>query len=260
MLTLADVRRRARIALILRATGSWSRHPHPGQRYRHGWKPTAYGLTAKAVKAMSDKDLVEAYHDPELDDPWSDKYSDEQITAIVREIGERAAADPDRWLATERRALSNQRRRLAARSRREHDRAAAMDALISQGWTPEDAWAKVTGTDAAKQRAWDLVGRRQGESYDRALRRGYKEAVERQLGEAESVVVGYWLSPEGKRGVARAETEAKRKKKYYRFDPSQLFAMPEAQAEAWASDEAKDFWRSQGGRQTFEAWRSQVER
>jgi hypothetical protein len=37
--TQADIRRRVRVWEILRATGPWSRHPHPGQKFLHGWLP-----------------------------------------------------------------------------------------------------------------------------------------------------------------------------------------------------------------------------
>ena len=48
MLRQADIRRKARVALILRATGPWSRRPHPGQQWVHGWIPV--GPTAAAAR------------------------------------------------------------------------------------------------------------------------------------------------------------------------------------------------------------------
>lgn len=259
MPTLAEIRRRARVALILRATGDWSRRPHPGQRYKHGWRPTAFGIAADKLASVSDNDLAELLHDPELDDPDSDTYTSDYVLAVVRESAKRATDRPESWNAAERRALTNRRRRETAKARRDAELQQRLDDFIAQGLTEDEAWSKVTGKDLAKERAWDLAGRRKGESYEQALRRAYWDEVDQQVAESESTVVGYFLSNDGKRALAEARREAKRNGKTFSFIPADLWSMPEAQAMAWASDELKEYWESKGGRLTFAAWRAQVE-
>lgn len=98
MPTLADLRRRARVALILRATGPWSRRPHPGQRYKHGWVPVG-------LAALTDDELLDKLR--ELD--WDDDEFREALAESSRR--EREVWDRGQALLEERERLEQERER-----------------------------------------------------------------------------------------------------------------------------------------------------
>lgn len=124
----------------------------------------------------------------------------------------------------------------AEMDRRDAQRAAQevkVDALVAKGRDFRDAWAEVHGKDPTKldqEERQSLLdaNRRPGETRDQSLRRQYAEATHQQYLAAEKETRGHLLTPEGRaKGV----------------DPKSLFTGSNVNANKYASDELKDFWK-----------------
>ncbi|MEV7011662.1 hypothetical protein [Streptosporangium sp. NPDC051022] len=124
-----------------------------------------------------------------------------------------------------------------------------IDALISQGWTPRDAYAEVHGLDVEEMERQERLAlvdaeRQKGERREDAVRRMYRQWVHEQWLAAEQATRGYLLN---RAGVTAG------------IDPKSLWGGNRARAGKYASEELKRWWseQPQGGRMTYDEWRAQ---
>ena len=210
-------------ARVLALAGVETRgHPHPGQRYKHGWIPIA----VPDLSRLSDDQLADAFHDATA----RDVPDEDALARIDAEFSRREAHQPFGDLSED---TPTQRR---------------IDALVSSGRSYRDAYAEAHDLNPDDLTREDLAAlvdeqRLPGETRERATRRMYDEYVHLSYMRAEARANGHLLSPAGRAA---------------HIDPVTLFSGQRARARKYASEELKRFWAEVEPRQTYTEFRAAV--
>lgn len=139
MPTVAEIRRRARVALILRATGPWPRRPYPGQRYKHGWIPVG-------MAALTDDELLDKLRNLDWDD---DEFRQALVESSHRD---RAVWDRGQALLEQREKLEQERERgEAEQAQRRADTRRVIESARLEGESPMRALSRAYGQWVAEQ-------------------------------------------------------------------------------------------------------------
>jgi hypothetical protein len=172
------------------------------------------------LQAMTDDELAGQFADLSRAGKW------DQFEAVTVEMDRREKANE--WLEPE----AADTHWDAGDEPTEEDR--QVDALVARGYDYAGAYAEVYGGDEkqlrAQQRA-DAVDRRDGETLDDAVRRGYDQHVYEQYLRAEGDTNGHLLT-------SQAETKG--------VDPVSLFSGPARIARANASEDLLRWWADNG--------------
>jgi hypothetical protein len=138
-------------------------------------------------------------------------------------------------------------RDLARREAREEERAAAIERLIDEGFSDEEAVAEVTGKSVeAQRRAQAIVELRaqgyRGHGFDDLSRTAWKDYAYGRYDEAEAATNGYMVNAAGRAAG---------------FGEASLFTAPEAQVRKYATPEMLE-WFDQHGRPDLAEFRAQL--
>ncbi len=155
---------------IIQLLGEYRGHPHPGQKYKHGWIPVG----PIDLLNLSDDELLDHFHQISQ----QNKPDAASLHAIYAELGRREGQVPD-----------------APADRK-------IDALMAKGRDYLSAYAEAHNLDEDLLRREQLAGmvdaqRRPGENRERATRRMYDEVTTLNYLQAEDWTRGHMLNATG---------------------------------------------------------------
>ncbi|MEU8378700.1 hypothetical protein [Streptosporangium sp. NPDC048865] len=225
-------------------TGNWHRYD------------AEQSVAAMLDQIMAELDGRDQARHAEQDDPYAgidlSSKTDDELEELRAQHEASYDSDPNSARLTKRIFAEMDDRDVRAATAGEDQRSDTdrrIDDLITQGWTPRDAYAEVHGLDPdeiERQERLALVDaeRQKGERREDTLRRMHRQWVHEQWLEAEGATRGVLLN---RAGVAAG------------IDPKSLWAGNSARAAKYASEELKRWWadRPNGGRQTYAEWRAQ---
>uniref|UniRef100_UPI003F490728 hypothetical protein n=1 Tax=Streptosporangium sp. CA-235898 TaxID=3240073 RepID=UPI003F490728 len=224
-------------------TGNWHRYDNEA------------GVAAMLDQIMAELDGRDRARNADQGDPYAGidlkAKGNDELEELRAQHEATYDSDPNSARLTKRIFAEMDDRDVAAASREDgrSDTDRRIDDLISQGWTPRDAYAEVHGLnpdDIEREERLALVDaqRAPGERREDTLRRMHRQWVHEQWLEAEGATRGYLLN---RAGVAAG------------IDPESLWGGNSSRAAKYASEELKRWWaeQSNGGRMTYTEWRAQ---